>query len=567
MSKSLSLFVGIILLCFLLMNSTAQGRPSDDIRDRIPGLVPETPLIYFAMSEAEDNFNDFLDSDFWPSFSKSKAWQDFLRLRQWLRLQDKLRELERLVGFKFDRDNINKLLGDSTAIAIYGFPTVDFIFITKAGISRKVTEFLSRYQDRFESTKYNDLSLYIVQDEDKGIEAGYCSLDNLVIMGSNISRLKQAIDLYRGGGDSLLSDDNFKKVNEELKGEAEALAYLNMSELADNPYFTRYWYQRSSEHLEGMLGLGIKLNLDRGGLLEERYTLYKSEPPSLALLSGPTSKRKPSSLKLIPAEAVYYSSLTSLSPSSAWDRLLKRDEEEVAPRSAGDKLRRLEEAGKIDFLEDIAPWLGSEVGYALLITKIDSVLFYPQAVALLGVTDEDKAWEFMDKIRTPLGEVLTEDIAEDPEVAIEAKEREVVGQKVVYYPSPFGDIASPAYTVVDGFLVLSNSLEAIERIINTSKGRSRSLEGDKKYREVRSHFPDSFKRMNYLDVEKLLNIGAEFLEDLGNISNWTRYRSRQFFAENIKELTGIFEPVKAMGSSFSVEGKESRESRYYKIGD
>ena len=199
---------------------------------------------------------------------------------------------------------------------------------------------------------------------------------------------------------------------------------------------------------------------------------------------------------LLPADSLAYASI-NLRPGTsqiglARDFFAILEDSEIQDR-LDDALEEAEDDTNIHLLDDVSPWLGTDVTLALLDLESDEWgLPAPEWVGLIQVSDKGLAEEFLDDLI---------DYFED-DWRIEFEDDTYRG--VDLFVSPDEGIA---FGLTDEYLVMGNSGDSVELIVrNLAEAPARPLSENPDFIAAREALPDERVSFLYVDAEEIADI-------------------------------------------------------------
>ena len=153
---------------------------------------------------------------------------------------------------------------------------------------------------------------------------------------------------------------------------------------------------------------------------------------------------------------------------------------------------------EIDFQADVQPWLGLEIGLALL--DLERTLSYEEPGIILAVATRSQAKSdaFLQKLR------------EQAEAEGSAFAEENYRGVQVVYKVPQYDWETPlAYATFNRFVVLTTGQETMHRAIDTAKGDVKALAKDKDYKTIMGELSRNRVGYVYLDWKDFPTVVAE----------------------------------------------------------
>lgn len=435
--------------------------PTDGIGD-IPTahLVPEDIVLYAGLNT---------DSD-------SDAWRGAFALLERLGMEDPLGQVREGVedGNDVDWDEvIEPFLGGAAVLFVSSLdegddrddgPARAVIFRARDAAAAEAV-ILEYREDGFEERDYRDVSYKLM--EKGGVLA---IIGDHFVYAAGEPTLHAIVDTRLGDTRALADSDDFRRLRNELSGEALAFVYVDPGVLVDGAFGEGIDEDQGPDILS-LLGLDELLSRPLGVVVSEGGGAFHvraaalGDPGSLASLLRPRDSRF---ARLVPAEtAVFVAAydLAGVVDDALGGGLIDRLQDAV--------VEAVDEDGQLALLDDLLALLDGEFAFAIWLP--DDV--EEGGFALLAeVDDEERAREL-------LGEFFAEPIA----------------------------AGEMALSVEDGIAAVSTSAAAIETILD---GRGPTLAGSERYTTTVAALDSPLATFAYLDIWRFIASTADEFDGL-----------------------------------------------------
>lgn len=227
--------------------------------------------------------------------------------------------------------------------------------------------------------------------------------------------------------------------------------------------------------------------------------------------------------EFIPSSALVYSSINlrpgvgQIDNAREFGNLLRtddfKDEEEQI-------LEDIEDETGFHPMDDIMPWLGTDVSFALLDLDEDEGLI--EWVLMAQVSDHDEAFDFAEDLRDYLEDELYTDFDEDE-----------IGSADVW----IADDEDLVIGLTDNYLMLADSEDTIEDMLdNIDSPPTRSLAEDEQFVAARDALPEGRVMFVYAQIEGYLDTFEDVvgtLDGTDSVLNWAESNTPEYVAASL----------------------------------
>ncbi|MBN1135302.1 MAG: DUF3352 domain-containing protein [Anaerolineae bacterium] len=360
----------------------------------------------------------------------------------------------------------------------------------------KVRQALEDEGMEFTTEEYKSVQIVYAEPEYEGAFApAFATVKGLVVIGSDLGAVHQAIDTGGTRGAAKLADQEmYKRVMDQLPANRLGYFYLSsetfLGELQD------------LQDMEIPLGLGspqaMAMSFSLGGDGVRLDYVVSADPESLnaaqlQAAKAPTNRRQTAAL--LPDETVAY--LSGQGIATNWETTYGSSEELQGLQEMLDQVK--EETG-IDLVDDVIARLTGEFAIAIL----------PDSIGLLG--DQAVPLGLLVVIRVEQPEQLKASL----DKLIKASEEEgwildqeqIDGTTFTLAQDPYGDMTI-GYGLKGDLLIIGSSRDMLQAAI---KGQDRPLSDDKTFRAAIKPLPDRAASYLFIDVEKAVRLVYETMD-------------------------------------------------------
>ncbi|MDP7113733.1 MAG: hypothetical protein QGH45_17325, partial [Myxococcota bacterium] len=227
-----------------LATAGSAGDPRRAIRDELPALLPPGANLYLGFTDLGGDLERLGGSALWGAFQGDGNYEAFVRSRLWLRFQDRLTQLEALVGAPLDGPSLQSMAAGTCGLAFYQIGEIEFVYLAREEVAAGLLLSLGEMTGEFQTARHGDVSYRIARDDAQGLALAWASTDGYLVVSDREVLLQATLDRIGGAGASLADDPGFRDVVDGLPVDGDQLIYLNLASLRDDGYFRRYWMQK-----------------------------------------------------------------------------------------------------------------------------------------------------------------------------------------------------------------------------------------------------------------------------------------------------------------------------------
>lgn len=259
--------------------------------------LPKGALVYLETPNLDVLLKTWKLSDFRAGWEQSRNHEYFLNSRLYLRLQDRTSEFGSAAGFSFSFDNLSKLAGTQSGLALYDIGELKAVAMTRTSLEQAETTELWADRQKFVTRKVGSREYY-VEPEDGALAFAYAKPYLVVATEESLlQRTLQAMDGTAKAGETLEQWDKWtqfeaiRKQPQTPSGQTAILQlFLDQENLNRNRYFKHYWIHDNVKELDPIKAAWIELSLGKGAITEHRYFSLedKQAAPSAAAAAATT---------------------------------------------------------------------------------------------------------------------------------------------------------------------------------------------------------------------------------------------------------------------------------------
>jgi predicted Zn finger-like uncharacterized protein len=486
-------------------------------------------------------------------------------------------EWERSTGIPFLRPNLMDLIGSDMRVAFYpddGSGTSHFLLTMKASPEMKAMETVWKWlpfgQVKGSPERMDQGQIvYTVRPEGGEREFYYYSEGMVYIISTSMDLIQTSTSLASRRiplGNSLGSVSLLSEKGERTGIHRLGLFYLGLNNLTES------WFRRSAADDRFPLIRSLNrygevvgtISYGKGLVIESTLTVNRQrlDQPAQAPLGRPPAPNR--TLPYIPRSAIVYASNNSLDLAAYSSWLRRETERGHRASSALDKIF-FEIRGKtgVDIEEDILPFLGDELSYAMISSGNGRGIPFPGMQLFLEVKDRSRVEAALQRL---LKEPATRPWVE--EAGIELMEMTHEGVLITTLRFRGSDMRrfplsalTPCYAFVDDFLVIGNGPENLKQTVDLSRGRGLSILKDRRFTEMKRLFSDENNGMAYVDLKAISQMVKGFSPQ-APLAGADLTESGNQKAEDLQAFLRILETLNYVRSEAEFDGDRVRFLAY-----
>ena len=470
-------------------------------------LIPQDAVFFIEMDDPLRNMNTLAESEIWDHLQTNETIH---------KMSAKLNALDTIFQSKTD---LFEIIGNRDVfMSAHMIKRDDYAFLYVVDMEK-----LSRFEfiksninqlvnRNFDVTKrnYNEVEITEITDKSTYEILSLAFIENQMLASYTHTLVEKSIDEYLSP--VIGRDLQFLEIQREVKQQDLFRFYLNHKYLTD--YYKAFSNENSAivelfeEHFNFS---GFHIDVDSDRLLNANgYSNGDQTAQSLitALYDSGTSKVTVS--EILPQETVLFLSFGfdefSELHGNFYDLLENQNPSLFNEYKQGRK--KIEDLVEIDLERDFYSWMDDELAFA----KADSKnISEKEGIAvILKAKNTDDAIERL--------KFVEQQIAENTPVKF--KEVDYRGYKINYLDlkgffkliagSLFDAIEKPYYTVIDDFVVFSNSPKTLKLFIDAQETEKTVIE-DEYYKDFKDEFSSESNVFLYVDTNKLIDASSKYL--------------------------------------------------------
>ncbi len=507
--------IGIILLllvCGFGLFFFLKGKQGTQID--AADCLPSDVIFYGEQLDFSDMYQEFLTGrlgrtltriDYkWIGTELGDAGEDILQLEEvWQKINDVLHD----PGF-------NELLGKEFSVAV--FPAKSFsadnpakaieerlLLIARPRHSTQMLKLLAPFlsKDIAQSTAQYGAHTITRYKIDAINTLSVATVEGLIIAGFEERLVRKSLDYYDNKKDTLATNKDFLRLRQNFKG-SKLFTYLSIPVLVDQgrtigqilPEEERIEFFALLDEWDGWGAAAYGAWHENGKVRDKIEILFDHE--KLDSRVARLCEVKPSvnkTLQLVPADALFYYWTNTLNLPLMWE-LYSSGATQQQPEALDILRHELRDSTGVE-LEELLAMIGSE--FSLIVEDVDREgIPLPKATVMIQLR---KPAKFIDVFNVLL---------QNSDIPVSNKQYKK--QDISYWGEAPQSGLQPAFTLIDDYLLISNSIDFIKQIIDIRAGTVKNLLDSPAMKEVGGDLLKENNSATYIHIAKL----ADALKDL-----------------------------------------------------
>jgi hypothetical protein len=386
-------------------------------------------------------------------------------------------------------------------------PRVRAYFLFRGNPKSKAEEIVGKFAEfvkkqagdeaEFKESVHKGTKITTIKPVEAPVEFAYGFIDDVLAFGVGIKappELEKIVDLAGGSGDSFAGNAQFKKILDATRmttGRYTGCFYADMQGIGqlfgaiptDNvPMPLQPMIQGIKQSFSVPVVMGGTGYVDQGLVIKMAAIPTGEVLDELTQLSLKTPSAAGKNIAYVPENSLAYVGVNSMpDPQELWPLMQKQWEAQGAAPAMNMIFGQIETALGMKLEEDVIPWVGNEFGFVLTELDTKAGFPYPKFAMLVKIKDMAKAKAFLQK----LGGIIKELTAETG-FKLETTVHQGYGLNsvTIALPMPLPITLTPAYGIVDEFLVVGSSVDLVKQMIDTSKGTQKDLAADAAFKSL-----------------------------------------------------------------------------------
>ncbi|WP_340153463.1 DUF3352 domain-containing protein [uncultured Marivirga sp.] len=491
--------------------------------------VPKDASMIFQLENPFEEWNEISDNQIW-NYLKTNPY--FKEIGQ---------ELDSLtVDMKNNKSLYEMVMNRPMVMSIHKTRPDDYDFLYVIDLQRATQfNFVKNYiQDLDEdienvySRDYNEQEIIEFSFADSPTTYYLYIHENLLNVSSTHTIIEQSIDQLKKP--DIIRDLDFVDISNEL-GSNDINMYINYEAFAD--YLTIWMSPNSTETLKTLKYSGMSLEATENVFSVKGYSSLTNEKSNLLSALMKSGKGEVNAGTIVPGNASYFMSLGFDNAQDFYTQM------EVVLKAAEDGPSYLESKAKIeDYLkisieDDFLSWIDNEI--SLIQLNSESNQNEVELAVAIKHKDLDDTKERLDFIAQQIKKKTPVKFKGIKYKGYDIQFLSIKGFFKLMFGNAFKGIDKPYYTIMDDYVIFSNSPRTIGKII-TAVNEKTTLDHTKEYALFMENFAYESNLFVYISAEELVLDAKKLLDN----ESW----------QELKPHTTYFQSFPMIGMQFTADG-------------
>lgn len=267
-------------------------------------LMPGGALLYLEAPDFGRLLRDWDASQVKADWLGSANYAVFSRSNLFAKLAEVYDQYGAAAGFTPGLKNAIEIAGTESALALYEFRNVEFLYISRIADADLMNSRLWAVREKFEQRQAGGQSFYLRTDPESNRTVAFAFVKGRLLLSTRDDLIAQALELMAGGGNpSIASDRWYRDAAAAARAPGELRLALNLDSLTRSVYFRSYWIQRNVPAVRQYWAGIADLRRTESEITESRVFL---RVPSAVQPATATSGGVSRLLALVPPQAGLY---------------------------------------------------------------------------------------------------------------------------------------------------------------------------------------------------------------------------------------------------------------------
>jgi len=339
----------------------------------------------------------------------------------------------------------------------------------------------------------------------------YAFLGKIFLYSKEEGAMLRVINLSQGQGMTLKENKNFQRVKSKLSYKKGLLFYTDISAI-----LTTYKEKLKGKKegfgtlyrlmgIDSLRGFGLNSSVEREGFRTRAFVQLPKDASGIMQIVLKHKPRKVECLNYIPREFPLVNIGAFYNPSQIWDDTLEQLSKLLPPaqyQSFQNRISLGQQALDIDLKKDVLDCLGNEMAICAALTQPESE---KQIKHPLEILEKGSFLLLMEVNKVKRLSALLERLIAAGGLYLKAKpqEEEYKDYKLKYLKGERFSPATPGFTFIENFLLVSSHIEPIKRAIDAYQA-GKVLNSHADFLKAYEGMEEKINRLVYMDVRAIL---------------------------------------------------------------
>lgn len=490
-------------------------------------LVPQDAVFILETDEPVENWKAFSDSEIWQFM---KGYPPFAEIAASAASLDTiLQENRRLLNLAGSRNLM--ISAHITRPGDYDFLfLVDLGNISKAGSMKNQLDNLYSAMDyRVTTRKYEDIEIKELYDPEKRETLYLAFVRNHLVCSYTGLLVEAAIREMKEP--KLGRDLNFIDISQQIPRQGLCKLYLNYRYFDDYlQLYTGGRNQAVSDICSSLYYSGLSIRLDENDLVLDGFSNYVDTLDAYLVALMRSGTQKMEAAEVLSQRTAFYLALGFDDIDDFYanlERTLRQDE--TSWQSFQDGVSQIEEKLKINVKEDLLSWMDGEIAFAQ--NEPGRLGRQQEFVVAIKASDIDLARERLDFVKEQVRKNTPLKFETINYQGYAINYLELSGFFRLFFGKMFERLEKPYYTIVDDYVVFSNSTETLLNLVEDHR-QELTLSSAKDFRKFRDNFNKQATVFVYFNSMKAFPL----LKTFSSAETWNSLQQHREYVEAVRHL-------------------------------
>lgn len=273
---------------------------------KLATLIPAGAMIYLEAPDFGRLLRDGDASQIKANWLQSTNYAVFSRSNLFTKLQGVYTEYGAAAGFLPDLKSAIEIAGTDSALALYEFRDVEFLYVSRISEAALVKSQLWAVRDKFEQRQSGGATFYLHSDPASKRTVAFAFAQGHLFVATRDDLIAQALQLLAVGSiPSVASERWYRETVAAASNPGELRLVMNLESIVKSVYFRSYWIQRNASEIRAYWAGLSDISRSGGNLIETRIFLRAPGATDQAPIVA-NSNDVSGLLALVPPEAGLY---------------------------------------------------------------------------------------------------------------------------------------------------------------------------------------------------------------------------------------------------------------------
>jgi hypothetical protein len=268
--------IGAGILVLSLLGLIARITQSEQL-PTLAAYLPQGALVYIETPDFANLIGWWKNSDLREQWQTTANYRQFVNSRLYLKLRDRIGKLGDVDSFQFNLEDIARISGSRSALALYDIGELKAIAITHTSFAQASATKLWQTHAKFSSRTASPYTYYI---EPNNGNLAFAYAEPYLIVSTEENLLLKTLSAFQNKEtpkDTLDQTEKWRLCQSLQPQRSTLFLYVDQENLNQNRYFRRYWIHKNVKDLAGIRAVWIDVSVTREAITEHRYYVWNDK--------------------------------------------------------------------------------------------------------------------------------------------------------------------------------------------------------------------------------------------------------------------------------------------------